>query len=60
MTQVNVHVVGGRPLVRLSGPVVERSGAELAAKVMSSIYFMTEDGEAGKPLSLESPRIPAK
>ncbi|CPW71586.1 hypothetical protein [Mycobacteroides abscessus] len=57
MTQVNVHVIGGCPLVRLSGPVVERSGAELAANVMSSIFFMTEDGEAGKPLSLESSRI---
>ncbi|SIM03528.1 Uncharacterised protein [Mycobacteroides abscessus subsp. abscessus] len=60
MTQVNVHVVGGVPLVRLSGAVVERSGSELAAKVMSSIYFMTEDGEVGSPLSLEAPRIPAK
>lgn len=60
MTQVNVHVVGGVPLVRLSGTVVERTGTELAAKVMSSIYFMTEDGEAGAPLSLESSRIAAK
>ncbi|SKM80463.1 hypothetical protein [Mycobacteroides abscessus] len=59
MTQVNVHVIGGRPLVRLSGPVVERTGSELAANIMSSIYFMTEDGESGKPLSLEAPRIRA-
>lgn len=59
MTQISVHVVGGLPLVRLTNPVTERTGAELAASVMSSIHFMTEDpAEHARPLSLESPRPP--
>lgn len=54
MTNIGVHVVGGLPLVRLSGPVSERSGAELATAVMSAIHFMTED--LAVPLSLVQPR----
>lgn len=57
MTQIDVRVVGGLPLVRLAGPVTERTGAELAAAVMSSIHFMTEDpAEFPRPLSLSHPR----
>ena len=57
MTQIDVRVIGGVPLVRLGGPVTERSGAELAAAVMSSIHFMTEDPtEFARPLSLLQPR----
>ena len=59
MTQINVHVVGGLPLVRLDSAVTERSGSELASAVMSAIHFMTEDpAEHPRPLSLESPRSP--
>lgn len=57
MTQIDVRVVGGLPLLRLSGPVNERSGADLAAAVMSAIHFMTEDpAEFPRPLSLPAPR----
>ncbi len=56
MTQINVHAVGGVPLVRLGGPLTERSGAELAASIMSAICFMTEDA-GSRPLSLEFSRV---
>lgn len=56
MTEVNVFVAGGVPLVRLSGTVTERNGAELAAAVMSAIHYMTEDTtEYQHPLSLPAP-----
>lgn len=57
MTTMWVHVAGGVPLVRFEGAVTETSGAQLAAAVMSTICYATEDpDEFPHPLSLESPR----
>jgi hypothetical protein len=58
MTEINVFTGCGIPLVRLSGKITERSGSELAAAVMSSIHFMSEDlAEFPRPLSLIAPRL---
>lgn len=57
MTVIDVRVVNGLPLVRLSGRVTERSGRELATAVMSAIHFMTESpDDHPRPLSLQAPR----
>ncbi|CAJ1505261.1 hypothetical protein [[Mycobacterium] burgundiense] len=58
MTAVDVMVVRGLPLVRLIGPVTERSGAELATAVMDAIYFYSTDvpGEFPHPLSERHPQ----
>ncbi|MEN4460959.1 hypothetical protein VXE65_02890 [Mycolicibacterium conceptionense] len=53
MTQVEPLIVGWIPLVRLSGTVTERSGAELAAKVMGAIFYSSPES---RPLSLQQPR----
>lgn len=56
MIEVDVFVERGIPLVRLKGTITERSGADLAAKVMSTIHYMTEDTpQSPHPLSLVSP-----
>lgn len=56
MTNVQVYKSEvGIPLVTLSGPANESSGAELADKVMRQIHFATEDpAEFPHPLSLRS------
>lgn len=57
MTVVSVHTdESGIPLVRLSGPASEASGAELAATVMRAIHYHTEDSTKYlHPLSLVAP-----
>ncbi|ART70577.1 hypothetical protein BTO20_20340 [Mycobacterium dioxanotrophicus] len=57
MTQVEPLIVGGIPLVRLSGTVTERSGAELASKVMGAIFYSSHEV---RPLSLQQPRLADK
>lgn len=57
MTQVDVRVVGGSPLVMLTGPITERSGADLAGLIMRSINVETDDpDEYRHPLSNSAPR----
>ena len=41
MTDISVTIVGGVPLVRLTGEVTERDGAALAAAIMSAIWGPT-------------------
>lgn len=58
MIEIGVFVVHGIPLVRLKGTVTERSGAALAAEVMSRISYMTEDApQCRGPLSLVEPCV---
>lgn len=58
MTEVKVRIVGDLPLVEFSGPLIEKNGAELAAKVMNAIHFMSDEGsECPHPLSLTAPRL---
>lgn len=56
MTDIKAYRIGGLPLVTINGAISEKTGAELAAKIMGVIYGATE-GDGGKALSLPSPRI---
>ncbi|BBY54074.1 hypothetical protein H7J07_05550 [Mycobacterium koreense] len=56
MTEVRVFTIGGVPLVELRGAVDEKTGADLAAKVMAAINH-AHDGTTKAPLSLPSPRL---
>lgn len=58
MTDVRVFPIGGVPLVELRGQVTEKTGAELAAKIMSAIAA-AHDGQTERPLSLAGPRLAA-
>lgn len=50
----------GIPLVRLSGPLAARNGAELADQVMALIHHATEDpSEFPHPLSQLAPCVRA-
>lgn len=59
MTDIRVSTAYGVPLLRLSGPLTQRNGVELATAVMSQIHFMSEDPDSGcpHPLSLTAPRL---
>ena len=56
MTNVQVYNSEmGIPLVRLSGPADEGSGADLADKVMREIHYATENpAEFPHPMSLRA------
>jgi len=58
VTAVDPMVVRGIPLVRLSGQVTERSGAELAAAVMEAIHYYTAEmpEQFAHPLSDSAPQ----
>lgn len=47
----------GIPLIQLSGRTDEKSGAELANKIMASIHHYTSTEEYPHPMSLVAPFV---
>lgn len=53
-SDVRVWGVGGVPVVKVKGPIVERSGRELADRIMSMVAMNTADkSQFTHPLSVK-------
>lgn len=54
MTDIKAYRYGTIPLIAINGAISEKTGAELAAKIMGVIFGATE-GDGGRALSLPVP-----